>query len=92
MHPDIVSVIKCEKNNNNMFTMLIIYIIVRGHLINLIFISVFIILAIVQRFLLTRANNAKIEEKSKLTAEELQLLEENEDRIGDESLDYEYRL
>jgi hypothetical protein len=65
---------------------------VRGHLINLIFISVFIILAIAQRFALSHANAKKSEEKTKLTVEELQEFEESDTRIGDESLDFEYRL
>lgn len=64
----------------------------RGHLTNLIFISIFIILAIVQRFLLSRANERKLEERSKLATEDLQQAEENDARIGDESLDFEYRL
>lgn len=67
-------------------------IVVRGHRINLLFISLFIILAIIQRFLLRRENNLKQQEKSKMTLEELQELNENDTRIGDESLDFVYRL
>lgn len=66
--------------------------IVRGHITNLIFIVIFICLALTQRFLLQRANNKKYEEKAKLSADELQELLENDSRIGDESLDYTYRL
>ena len=66
--------------------------IVKGHRINLVFICIFITLALVQRYLLRRANELKQAEKAKLTQEELQQLAENDDRIGDESLDYVYRL
>ncbi|CEP19942.1 hypothetical protein [Parasitella parasitica] len=64
----------------------------RGHIANLIFIVIFICLALTQRFLLQRANKKKYEEKSKLTADELQQVLENDSRVGDESLDYVYRL
>lgn len=53
---------------------------------------VFICLALTQRFLLQRANKKKYEEKSKLTADELQEMLDNDARIGDESLDFTYRL
>ncbi|KAL9541301.1 hypothetical protein MBANPS3_009198 [Mucor bainieri] len=64
----------------------------RGHITNLVFIVVFICLALTQRYLLQRANKKKYEEKSKLTADELQEMLDNDTRIGDESLDYTYRL
>ncbi|KAG2211881.1 hypothetical protein INT47_004568 [Mucor saturninus] len=64
----------------------------RGHRINLMFISLFIILALIQRFLLRRENNLKRQEKSKLTPEELQELTESDKKIGDESFDFVYRL
>lgn len=64
----------------------------RGHVINLVFIVVFICLALTQRYLLQRANKNKYEEKSKLTADELQDMLDNDTRIGDESLDFTYRL
>lgn len=65
---------------------------VRGHATNLAFIMVFICLALTQRSLLQRANKKKYEEKSKLTADELQEMLENDARVGDESLDFTYRL
>lgn len=65
---------------------------VRGHVTNLAFIMVFICLALTQRSLLQRANQKKHEEKSKLTADELQEMLENDARVGDESLDFTYRL
>ncbi|KAI8646788.1 major facilitator superfamily domain-containing protein [Parasitella parasitica] len=64
----------------------------RGHITNLAFIVVFICLTLTQRFLLQRANDKKYEEKAKLTADELQDVLENDSRVGDESLDYVYRL
>ncbi|KAI7891673.1 major facilitator superfamily domain-containing protein [Mucor mucedo] len=64
----------------------------RGHRINLMFISLFIILTLIQRFLLRRENNIKRQEKSKLTPEELQELTESDNKIGDESFDFVYRL
>ncbi|GAA5795862.1 hypothetical protein HPULCUR_001224 [Helicostylum pulchrum] len=64
----------------------------RGHRINLVFISLFIVLALLQRFLLRKANNAKKLEKSKLTIEELSAFAANDARIGDESLDFMYRV
>ncbi|KAF1802631.1 major facilitator superfamily domain-containing protein [Mucor lusitanicus] len=64
----------------------------RGHVTNLVFIVVFICLALTQRYLLQRANKKKYEEKSKLTADELQEMLDNDTRIGDESLDFTYRL
>ncbi|CAO0797286.1 unnamed protein product [Mucor circinelloides] len=64
----------------------------RGHVTNLAFIIVFICLALTQRSLLQRANQKKHEEKSKLTADELQEMLENDARVGDESLDFTYRL
>ena len=64
---------------------------VRGHLINLIFISLFIILTIIQRFLLDRENR-KRQELQKLGTEEGQQSLEQDTRIGDEALDYTYKL
>ncbi|GAN05548.1 MFS nicotinic acid transporter Tna1 [Mucor ambiguus] len=64
----------------------------RGHITNLVFIVVFICLALAQRYLLQRANQKKYEEKSKLTEDELQEMLDNDARIGDESLDFTYRL
>ncbi|KAI9363113.1 major facilitator superfamily domain-containing protein [Pilaira anomala] len=63
----------------------------RGHRINLVFISLFILLALLQRFLLRRTNDAKSLEKSKLTVEELSNFAANDSRIGDASLDFVYR-
>ncbi|KAI8370772.1 major facilitator superfamily domain-containing protein [Choanephora cucurbitarum] len=63
----------------------------RGHLINLIFISLFIILTIIQRFLLDRENR-KRQELQKLGTEEGQQSLEQDTRIGDEALDYTYKL
>jgi uncharacterized membrane protein len=65
---------------------------VRGHSINLIFIVIFVILALTQRYLLEQANKRKIEEVKRLTADELQEVQESDTRIGDEALDYIYRL
>ncbi|KAI9487467.1 MAG: major facilitator superfamily domain-containing protein [Benjaminiella poitrasii] len=64
----------------------------RGHKINLCFISIFIILTLVQRGLLSRANRRKQQEKENSRNEELQTLLGNDTRIGDESLDFKYRL
>ncbi|CAO3630814.1 unnamed protein product [Mucor hiemalis] len=64
----------------------------RGHRINLAFISIFILLTLLQRFLLNRANEQKKQEKAKLSEEELQQIAENDSRVGDESIEYEYRL
>lgn len=66
--------------------------IVRGHLTNLLFIILFISLALTQRFLLNRANRKKREEKAKLSPEDLQDILESDTRVGDESLDFIYRL
>jgi hypothetical protein len=71
---------------------MLISILVRGHSINLGFILIFIVLALVQRYLLEQANTRKIEEIKKFTAEELQQIQESDSRIGDEALDYIYRL
>lgn len=66
--------------------------IVRGHMINLVFISLFIVLTLIQRFLLRRENYLKQQEKSKTTQEELQDILENDSRVGDESVNFVYRL
>ncbi|KAG1438362.1 hypothetical protein G6F56_012672 [Rhizopus delemar] len=60
----------------------------RGHAINLGFISLFILIAFIQRYLLERENKLKIEKQLSLGNEG----EEEDERIGDESLDFEYRL
>ncbi|KAI8048750.1 major facilitator superfamily domain-containing protein [Gilbertella persicaria] len=64
----------------------------RGHLINLIFISLFVILTITQRYLLDRVNQERRQTIEKLTVDELAELQEDDTRIGDESLEFEYRL
>ncbi|KAI8383984.1 major facilitator superfamily domain-containing protein [Blakeslea trispora] len=63
----------------------------RGHLINSIFISLFVILTIIQRFLLDRENRRREQQMQKLGSEEQQSLEQDT-RIGDEALDYAYKL
>ncbi|KAG0938213.1 hypothetical protein G6F57_007003 [Rhizopus arrhizus] len=65
---------------------------VRGHSINLFFISFFVVIVLLQRHLLKKQNGLKNHEMSKLTADEIQDMEESDARIGDEALDFEYRL
>lgn len=77
---------------SNCFAVNTFLLLVRGHRINLAFISIFILLTLVQRFLLNRANEQKKQEKAKLSEEELQQIAENDSRVGDESIEYEYRL
>ncbi|KAG1169175.1 hypothetical protein G6F70_008630 [Rhizopus microsporus] len=64
----------------------------RGHMINLGFLVLFIILTIVQRYLLYRKNQLKEQEKMKLTEEQIEEMEDNDARVGDEALDFVYRL
>ncbi|GAA5797431.1 hypothetical protein HPULCUR_002815 [Helicostylum pulchrum] len=64
----------------------------RGHRVNLMCISLFIVLALLQRSLLRKANDAKKLEKSKLTIEELSGFAAKDARIGDESLDFMCRV
>lgn len=65
---------------------------VRGHIINLGFLVLFIILTMVQRYLLYRKNQLKEQEKMKLTEEQIEEMEDNDARIGDEALNFVYRL
>jgi hypothetical protein len=60
--------------------------IVRGHYINLLFITLFILLTFIQRALLNRQN--KLKREKLLTEQE----EEEDARVGDEALNFEYRL
>ncbi|KAI8990855.1 major facilitator superfamily domain-containing protein [Mycotypha africana] len=64
----------------------------RGHMINLVFILLFIILTLVQRFLLQRANKRKEVEKQKVLNNEFNEASGNDTKTGDESVDFVYRL
>lgn len=64
---------------------------VRGHAINLGFISLFIVLTLLQRYLLQRQN--RIRAKLMETGEHQELLQSSSrKRIGDKQLDFEYGL
>lgn len=69
----------------------LIFLTVKGHIINLGFISIFISLALLQRYLLDRENKRRDEEKARLSANKDLILVDDQ-RIGDESLDFIYGL
>lgn len=81
---------KCVSFMNKVGSLFLL--LVRGHMINLGFLVLFIILTMVQRYLLYRKNQLKEQEKMKLTEEQIEQMEDNDARVGDEAVDFVYRL
>lgn len=76
-----------------MLTIVYLQTIVKGHIINLAFLSAFIVLALLQRLLLRRENRRKLEENRQLlTIEDKESFFQKELRIGDKSIDFVYDL
>ncbi|ORX48491.1 MFS general substrate transporter [Hesseltinella vesiculosa] len=57
-----------------------------GHLVNVVFLCMFILLTLAQRYLLSRANRQKKQKQTEMTEDQ------QDELVGDQALDYMYRL
>lgn len=94
MLPDIASILRAW-----IFRAMLTSILVFGHMIALIFLIIFILLALFQRFALLRANQIKANLIKEAEAEDdgleeaAQVVQDaDEGRVGDEALEFQYRV